>query len=79
MFYIHIQSEKASPIFKLSNHPLFDPSRDGTNTLISKISMNNIKKMKKVDIIVNEKKLNSHFNYIAKDYNTNFINITNVN
>ena len=66
-------SEKASPIFKLSNHPLFDPSRDGTNTLISKISMNNIKKMEKVDIIVNEKKLNSHFNYIAKDYNTNFI------
>lgn len=70
-------SQKATKIFKLFNHPLFDPSRDGTNILISKTSMNNIKEMKQVDIKENDKKLTGHFNYVATDYNTKFIGKNN--
>jgi hypothetical protein len=70
-------SQKATKIFELFNHPLFDPSRDGTNILISKTSMNNIKEMKQVDIEENDKKLTGHFNYVARDYNTTFIGKNN--
>jgi len=70
-------SQKATKIFKLFNHSLFDPSSDGTNILISKTSMNNIKEMKQVDIKENDKKLTDHFNYVARDYNTTFIGKNN--
>jgi hypothetical protein len=70
-------SQKATKIFDLFKHPLFDPSRDGTNILISKTSMNNIKEMEQVNIKENDKKLTGHFNYVATDYNTTFIGKNN--